>query len=83
MKPTKSQRKKKNEAKKSKKGGEEIGESEEKSQDCCVTFNPQNYPEILLSVYSQTLQANILHLDRKALKCQQYCTTCKWLYGKF
>ena len=83
MKPTKSQRKKKMRQKKVKREGRRLEKAKRKSQDCCVTFKPQNYLEILLSVYSQTLQANILHLDRKALKCQQYCTTCKWLYGKF
>ena len=40
-----------------------------KSQDCCVTFEPKNYLEILLSVHAQTLQANILHLDQKAAMC--------------
>ena len=50
-----------------------------KSQDCCVTFKPKNYLEILLSGHAQTLQADILQLDQKAAKC----TTCKWLCGKF
>ena len=35
--------------------------------------------EILLSVHARTSQANILHLDQKAVKC----TTCKRLCGKF
>ena len=35
--------------------------------------------KILLSVHARNLQANILHLDQKAVKC----TTCKWLYSKF
>ena len=43
-----------------------------KSQDCCVTFKPKNYLEILLSAHAQTSQADILHLDQKAAKC----TTC-------
>ena len=40
------------------------------SQDCCVTFKPKiNYLEILLSAHAQMSQANILHLDQKAMKC--------------
>ena len=35
--------------------------------------------EILLSAHAQTLQADILHLDQKAVKC----TTGKWVCGKF
>ena len=35
--------------------------------------------KILLSAHARNLQANILHLDQKAVKC----TTCKWLYSKF
>ena len=35
--------------------------------------------KILLSVHARNLQANILHLDQKTVKC----TTCKWLYSKF
>ena len=35
--------------------------------------------KILLSAHAWNLQANILHLDQKAVKC----TTCKWLYSKF
>ena len=62
--------------KRKKKGGEK---AKSKSQDCCVTFKPKNYLEILLSAHARTLQANILHLDQKALNC----TTCKWLLGKF
>ena len=50
-----------------------------KSQDCCVTFKPKKFLEILLSVHAQTSQANILHLDQKAAKCM----TCKQLGGKF
>ena len=50
-----------------------------KSQDCCVTFKPKNYLQILLSTHVQTLQANILHLDQKAVKC----ATCKQVCGKF
>ena len=35
--------------------------------------------KILLSTHARNLQANILHLDQKAVKC----TTCKWLFSKF
>ena len=57
-------------------GGEK---AKSKSQDGCVTFKPKNYLEILLSAHARTLQANILHLDQKAVKC----TTCKPVCGKF
>ena len=71
-------------SKKKRKGGKESGKmGEEKaksrSQDCCVTFKSNNDLAILLSVHARTSQANILHLDQKAVKC----TTCKQLYGKF
>ena len=70
MKPTKCPaREKKNEQEKRKKRGGEKGKS--KSQDCCV--------EILLSAHARTSQADILHLDQKAVKC----TTGKWVCGKF
>ena len=46
--------------KRKKRGGEK---NKNKSQNCCVTFKPKNYLKILLPVYAQTLQANILHLD--------------------
>ena len=70
MKPTKCPaREKKNEAIKAK----------SKSQDCCVTFKPKNYLEILLSAHARTSQADILHLDQKAAKC----STCKPVCGKF
>ena len=62
---------------KQKERGGEKAKSE--SQDCYVTFKPKNYLEILLSVHSQTLQANILHLDQRAVKCM----TSKRLGGKF
>ena len=61
--------------KRKKRGGEK---AKSKSQDCCVTFKPKNYVEILLSAHARTSQANILHLDQKAAKC----TICKWLYGE-
>ena len=62
--------------KQKKRGGEK---AKSKSQDCCVTFKPKNYVEILLSAHAQTLQANIMHLDQKAVKCMP----CKRLGGKF
>ena len=51
----------------------------EKSRPLCRALKPKNYLEILLSVHAWTSQANILHLDQKAVKC----TTCKQLCGKF
>ena len=75
--------------KRKKKGGEK---AKSKSQDCCVTFKPKNYLEILLSAHARTSQADILlsahartsqadilHLDQKAAKC----STCKPVCGKF
>ena len=70
-------KRKKIEQEKRKKMGGEKGKC--KSQDCCVTFKPKNYLEILLSAHAQTLQADILHLDQKAVKC----TTGKRVCGKF
>ena len=52
MKPTKCQAREKNEARKERKKGGEKAKS--KSQDCCVTFKPQNYLKILLSVHAWT-----------------------------
>ena len=48
MKPTKcpAREKKMRQEKQEKRGGEKV---KGKSQDCCVTFKPQNNPEILLS----------------------------------
>ena len=74
MKPTKGPAKEKEKWGKKilkKRGGEK---AKSKSQDCCLPV-----PKILLSVRTGTSQANILHLDQKAVKCM----TCKWLYGKF
>ena len=70
-------KRKKNEARKAKKEGGEKAKS--KSQDCCVTFKPKNYLEILLSAHARTTQGDILHLDQKAVKC----TTCERVCGKF
>ena len=48
---------------KRKKRGEEKAKS--KSQDCCVTLKP------MLSAHARTSQANILHVDQKAVKCMR------------
>ena len=76
MKPTKcpAREKKMRQEKRKKREGEK---AKSKSQDCCVTFNPKI--EILFSARARTTQANILHLDQKAVKC----TTCKQVCGKF
>ena len=78
MKPTKcpAREKKMRQEKRKKKGGEK---AKSKSQDCCLTFKPKNYVEILLSAHARTSQADILHLDQKAAKC----STCKPVCGKF
>ena len=68
MKPIKCQAREENEARKAKKRGGEKAKS--KSQDCCVTFKPKNYLEILLSAHAPTSQAN---MDQRVAKC----TTCK------
>ena len=52
------------------------GKEKSESQDCCVTFKPKNYLEILLSVHAQTLHSDILHLDQKAPKCKMYNRLC-------
>ena len=75
--PSKRKKRKKNEQGKRKKRGGEKGKS--KSQDCCVTFKPKNYVEILLSAHARTSQADVLHLDQKAVKC----TTGKRVCGRF
>ena len=78
MKPTKcpAREKKMRQEKRKKREGEK---AKSKSQDCCVTFIPKNYLEILLSVRARTTQADIFHLDQKAVKC----ATCEWVCGKF
>ena len=66
MKPTKCPaREKKNEQEKRKKRGGEKGKGKSL--------------EILLSAHARTSQADILHLDQKAVKC----TTSKRVCGKF
>ena len=71
--PTKcpAREKKMRQEKRKKRGGEKV---KSKSQDCCVTFKPQNFAFCTC----RTSQANILHLDQKAMKC----TTCKQVCGK-
>ena len=64
--PSKRKNKLMRQEKQKKRGRENV---KSKSQDCCETFKPKNYLEILLSVHAQTLQANILHLDQKATMC--------------
>ena len=78
MKPTKcpAREKKMRQEKQKKRGGEK---AKSKSQDCCVTFKPKNYLEILLSVHALPSHADILHLDHEAAKCK----TCNRLCGKF
>ena len=44
-----SNRKKMRQEKQKKRGG---GKAKSKSQDCCVTFKPKNYLELLLSVHA-------------------------------
>ena len=46
--------------KRKKKEGEK---AKSKSQDCCLTFKPKNYVEILLSVHARISEADILHLE--------------------
>ena len=69
MKPTKcpARKNKMRQEKRKMRGGEK---AKSKSQDCCVTFKPKNYLEILLSARARTSQADILHLDQKAVKWQ-------------
>ena len=51
------EKKKMRREKRKKKGGEK---AKSKSQDCCVTFKPKNYLEILLSAHARTSQADVL-----------------------
>ena len=67
-------KRKKNEARKAKKRGEDK-KRKVKVKTAVSLLNPN----ILLSAHARTLQANILHLDQKAAKC----TTCERLYGNF
>ena len=70
-------KRKKNEQEKWKTRRGEKGKS--KSQDCCVTFEPKKFCEILLSAHARTSQADMLHLDQKAVKSM----TGKQVCGKF
>ena len=68
MKPTKYPHRSKR--KKMRQGKQKGGEKEKSnSKNCCVTFKPKISLKILLSAHARTLQANILHLDRKAMIC--------------
>ena len=67
-------KRKKNEARKAKKRGEEK-KRKVKVKTAVSLLNPI----FLLSAYARTSKTNILHLDQKASKC----TTCERLYGKF
>ena len=71
MKPAKCPAREKNEARKAKK--KKIGE--ERKQKVKV----KTAVSLLLSAHARTSQADILHLDPKAVKC----TTCKPVCGKF
>ena len=64
-------------SKKSKKRGEER-KGKLKVKTAVSLLNPKTV-EILLSVHARTSQADILHLDQKAVKC----TTGKRVCGKF
>ena len=63
---------------KEKKWGKESKKAERKRK-VNTAVSLLNSLKILLSAHAWTSQANILHLDQKAV----ICTTCKWLYGKF
>ena len=69
--------KKKKMSKKSKKRGEKR-KGKVKVKTAVSLLNPKTV-EILLSAHARTSQADILHLDQKAVKC----TTGKWVCGKF
>ena len=58
--------------KRKKRGGEK---AKSKSQDCCVTFKPQNL-EILLSTHASQPSISV---EQRAAKC----TTCKRLCDTF
>ena len=75
MKPTKcpAREKKMRQKKRKKRGGEK---AKVKVKTAVSLLNPKTF---LLSVHAQTSQADILHLDQKAVKC----TTCERICGKF
>ena len=70
-------KRKKNEARKAKKRGEER-KRKVKVKTAVSLLNPK-IVEILLSAHARTSQADILHLDQKAMKW----TTCKPVCGTF
>ena len=79
MKPTKCPAREKNMSKKSKKRGEER-KAKVTVKTAVSLLNPKTRNlEILLSAHARTSQADILHLDQKAVKC----TTGKQVCGKF
>ena len=51
-----------------------------RSQDHCVTFKPKNYMylEIFVFARAQTMEADILHLEQKALKCFTFLKLLFW-----
>ena len=77
MKPTRCPARGKKISKKSEKRGEER-KGKVKVKSAVSLLNPKTV-EILLSAHARTSQANILHLDQKAVKC----TTGKRVCGKF
>ena len=78
MKHTKCPAREKKWSKKSEKGREER-KRKVKGKTAVSLLNPKNYLKVLLSAHAWTSQADILHLDQKAVKC----TTCKRLCVKF
>ena len=77
MKPTKCPAREKKMSKKSEKRGEER-KGKVKVKTAVSLLNPKTV-EILLSAHARTSQADILHLDQKAVKS----TTGKRVCGKF
>ena len=77
MKPTKCPAREKKMSKKSEKRGEER-KGKVKVKTAVSLLNPKTV-EILLSEHARTSQADILHLDQKAVKS----TTGKRVCGKF
>ena len=65
-------------SKKSEKRGEER-KGKVKVKTAVSLLNPKTHVEILLSAHARTLQADMLHLDQKAVKSM----TGKRVCGKF
>ena len=78
MKPTKCPAREKKWCKKSEKRGKER-KREVKVKTAVSLLNPETLEILLSAAYARTTQADILHLDQKAVKC----TTCKRVCGKF